>query len=150
MVLTSKGANMYYSQGHKLLSRESWKWIGLNDNKQINESHNLLCIIKEIDSPGGELNNLINDWQELIGEYQLEYEEISLEEVSFHRGCGEFDHKWYIVGARKETPKEVELRLEEINRQAERKAAEELAQVKIKEEQEYQNFLKLQEKFKNK
>lgn len=141
---------MYYSKGHKLLTRDSWNWISLNQGKKIDEPHRILCVIRENEQPSGDLQDIITYWQELIVDYGAEYDRINLEEVSIHRGCGDYDHEWYIVGERKETSEELSLRLAEIKKEEEKIASAELAKMQAKEEKEYKEFLKLQEKFKGK
>lgn len=150
MDLISKGEGMYYSKGHKLLTRESWSWMSLNRSKKDDEPHTILCVIKEIEQPSGELQDIITYWNELMADYGSEYDRINLEEVSIHRGCGDYDHKWYIVGERKETAEELGLRLADIKKAEDELQAAELAKQKAKEEKEYKDFLKLKEKFKGK
>lgn len=150
MALISKEEYMYYSKGHKLLTRESWTWISLNQGKKVDEPHNILCVIREIEEPRGDLKEIMNYWQELLNDYQDDYDYITLEEVSIHRGCGDYNHEWYIVGQRKETSEELNLRLDEIKKEETAKLEAEQAKQKAKEEKEYQEFLKLQAKFKDK
>lgn len=137
----------YFSLGQELLTRESWKWFWINDKKKVDEKHHLFCVIRETEEPDGELKDLMESWQEIVLDYSDEYESIMLEKVSFHRGCGDYEYKWYIIGQRLETSEEMDLRLGEIKKLADQKQTEADLKEKKKQEKEYQEYLKLQAKF---
>jgi hypothetical protein len=130
-----------------LLPRQSWKWLWANDKKSPNEKHRVFITIQKIEKPSGSLKDLIESFSAILSEEEAFYDDIFIEEVSFHRGCGDYDHEWHIVGSRLETDEEFKQRRDYLKAEEDKVQALNAAKVKAAEEKEYQEFLKLQKKF---
>lgn len=131
----------------KLLHDSSWEWMYLDDKTPEDQPHTLLIALEEIDSLSGSLGDILIRIRDYRREYKYLYDSLEIIPVSIHRGCGDYDHKTYLVGRRKETSEELNLRLSKIKekRDLENKKIEE--RQKAKEDQEKKEYLKLKEKF---
>ena len=131
----------------KLLHESSWEWMYLDDKTPEDQPHTLLIAIKEIESLTGDLGEILLRIRDYRREYKYLYYSLEIIPVSIHRGCGDYDHKTYLVGRRLETDEEVSIRLSKIQekRDLENKKIEE--KQKAKEDQEKMEYLKLKEKF---
>lgn len=132
----------------KLLPRQSWKWLWANDKKSPTEKHRIFISLQTTEPPSGSLKELVELFNNILQEEGDFYDDIFIEEVSFHRGCGDYDHEWHIAGSRLETDTEFQARLNHQQELAQKEQKDLADKEKQKEAKEYEQFLKLQAKFK--
>lgn len=138
----------YLQTNEKVLTRESWLWFSINKNKPLESPHEVLIELEEVDPLSGDITQMGKQIIQWMRNYRGLYDSLELETVSFHRGCGDYDHKTFLVGRRLETEEEVQARVNEVQKeQAELEAIESKKQ-QDKEKKERELLTKLQNKYK--
>lgn len=145
---TNEKGTYFLLSGDELLTSESWLWI--NANKHLKEEDNHVVYVKLIRDIGsyldGDLDSIssqIQEWKEL---YEDCFDRILVERVCFS-SYGETDTKTFLVGERKESDKERDLRTENIKKERDKKQTLDMEKENNKQKLEYEKFLKLKKKF---
>ena len=140
-----------YSHIEGRLTSASYLWWRANNDAKLEDYLTVFEDLKEISEYDFEGNNLleleenIKNWKKEIYEWHGDaFDEILIEKVSFHQGCGDYNHEWHLVGKRKETDDERNVRIKKYKKEQKIQKIKETNEKKKKENKE---CLKLKKKF---
>lgn len=131
----------------ELLHDSSWEWMYLNDKTPIDQPHTLLIALEEIEPLSGDIKDIFLKLRDYRRDHRYLFDSLEIIPVSIHRGCGDYDHKTYLVGRRLETAEELSARLGKVKAKAEAEAKALSEKNQAKEDKEKLEYLKLKEKF---
>lgn len=129
------------------LTESSWLWFH-NKKGELEDFFNVFIELESIDESyiQGDIS-LISSWINSWKENYPEYDELLVEKVSIHLGCGDYRDDWYLVGKRKESSEEREKRILDYQDRIEKEKKLKNREIKKKKDREYEKFLRLKEKF---
>lgn len=134
------------STGMELMYIKQWgKWEKLFSMDPIDYYEIIYPLDKDL-LLGRNLKDL-QEWFKDLEELNPEFDEISFEETSWRVGCSEYEHRFYVVGKRKETEEETKTRIEKLQKKAKERQDLQLAKEDEKTQKERKEYERLQKKY---